>query len=193
MGQVLHGSARTTAAVRRAIQQSQESLRTLADGRTFSDFSDLNAQAQHWLAHTANARVHATTKQRPLDLLPREGLAAMNGIAPYKVADLVSRKAGFDGFVRFGGSRYSLPPEYAGQSVLVGKRDNRIVIRAQDMIVAEHMPAPKAGASVADPAHIEALWKLSLKNTVAPPPRWQLSFQQQVETAALTAYQEAVQ
>ena len=30
MGQVLHGSARTTAAIRRAIQHSQESLRSLA-------------------------------------------------------------------------------------------------------------------------------------------------------------------
>ena len=30
MGQVLHGSARTTAAVRRAIQHSQESLNQLA-------------------------------------------------------------------------------------------------------------------------------------------------------------------
>ena len=30
MGQILHGCARTTAAVRRAIQHSQESLRTLA-------------------------------------------------------------------------------------------------------------------------------------------------------------------
>jgi transposase-like protein len=30
MGQVLHGSARTTEAVRRAIQHSQESLRELA-------------------------------------------------------------------------------------------------------------------------------------------------------------------
>ena len=30
MGQVLHGSARTKAAVRRAIQHSQESLRVLA-------------------------------------------------------------------------------------------------------------------------------------------------------------------
>jgi len=30
MGQVLHGSARTTEAVRRAIQHSQEGLRTLA-------------------------------------------------------------------------------------------------------------------------------------------------------------------
>ena len=31
MGQVLHGSARTTAAVRRALQQSQESLKKLAE------------------------------------------------------------------------------------------------------------------------------------------------------------------
>jgi hypothetical protein len=30
VGQVLHGGARTTAAIRRAIQDSQESLRTLA-------------------------------------------------------------------------------------------------------------------------------------------------------------------
>ncbi|MFN8957785.1 MAG: IS481 family transposase, partial [Hyphomonadaceae bacterium] len=30
MGQVLHGSASTTAAIRRAIQDSQESLRALA-------------------------------------------------------------------------------------------------------------------------------------------------------------------
>ena len=33
MGQVLHGSARTTAAVRRAVQHSQESLRVLARRR----------------------------------------------------------------------------------------------------------------------------------------------------------------
>jgi DNA-binding IclR family transcriptional regulator len=32
MGQVLHGSARTTAAVRRAVQRSQESMRGLAIG-----------------------------------------------------------------------------------------------------------------------------------------------------------------
>jgi transposase len=163
------------------------------NGRTFSDFGDLNAQARHWLAHTANARVHATTRRRPLDLWQREGLTASNSIAPYTITELVSRKAGFDGFVRFDRSRYSLPPEYAGQEVFIGQRENRIVIRAKDMIVAEHAPAQKAGASVADPAHIEALWKLSLNNTAPPPPRWQLNFHQQVEAAPLTAYQEAVQ
>ena len=59
------------------------------------------------------------------------------------------------------------------------------------MIVAEHTPAQKAGDSVAHPAHIEALWRLSLKNTQTPPPRWQLTFDQQVETTSLKVYQEA--
>ncbi|MGA2890737.1 MAG: IS21 family transposase [Terracidiphilus sp.] len=163
------------------------------NGRVFSDFADLSAQAQHWLAHTANTRIHATTGQRPVDLRLREGLTALNSIVAYKLVELVSRKAGYDGFVRFARSRYSLPPEYAGQNVLIGQRENEIVIRAKDMIIAEHAPAQKAGASVADPAHIEALWKLSLNNTQAPPPRWQLNFHQQVEAASLAAYQEAVQ
>jgi Integrase core domain len=180
---------RTKGKVERMVHYVKDSF---LSGRVFCDFADLNAQARHWLAHTANVRVHATTKQRPLDLWPREGLTALSSLAPYKLSELVSRKAGFDGFVRFAKSRYSLPPEYAGRNVLIGHRDHRVVIRVQDMIVAEHAPAQKAGASVADPAHIEALWKLSLKNTTLPPPRWQLSFHQQVEAASLDVYQEAV-
>jgi len=60
------------------------------------------------------------------------------------------------------------------------------------MIVAEHHVAQKAGDTIADPVHIEALWKLSLQNTATPPPRWQLTFHSQVETTPLTAYQAAI-
>jgi hypothetical protein len=45
---------------------------------------------------------------------------------------------------------------------LLLQREKRIVIRSQDMIVAEHLPATEAGSTVADPLHLEALWKLSL-------------------------------
>jgi transposase len=161
------------------------------NGRSFADFSDLNAQAQHWLAHTANARVHATTGERPLELWTREGLTALTSVAPYPVAELVPRKAGFDGFVRFAKSRYSLPPEYAGQPVLIGHQDQRVIIRVENLIVANHAPAEKAGACVADPAHVAALWKLSLQQTPKPPPRWQLTFDQPVAATALTVYQES--
>jgi len=161
------------------------------NGRSFTDLNDLNTQVQRWLAHTANARVHATTNERPLDLWPREGLVSLTAVPPYQLVELVPRRAGFDGFVRFDKSRYSLPPEHAGQTVLIGRQEQKVVIRSHDMIVAKHPLAQKAGSTVADPAHVAALWKLALQQTKTPPPRWQLTFDQQVESAPLLRYQEA--
>jgi len=160
------------------------------NGRSFIDLADLNAQAQHWLTHTANARLHATTGQPPLQLWPREGLIALPTVPPYPLVELVPRQAGFDGFVRFEKSRYSLPPEHAGQTVLIGRQEQKIIIRSRDLIVAQHPAAQKAGSTVADPAHVAALWKLALQQTKNPPPHWQLTFDQQVEAAPLLRYQE---
>ena len=83
-----------------------------------------------------------------------------------------------------------MPPEYAGQTIFIGLREHKIIIRSQDMIVAEHLPAQKAGSIIADPVHIAALWKLSLHQTKTPPPRWQLTFDSQVQTTPLVTYQE---
>ncbi len=163
------------------------------NGRTFTDLADLNAQAHHWLTHTANARIHATTKQPPVDLWKQEELSSLGSVARYQLFEPVARKAGFDGFVRFERSRYSLPPEFAGQKVLIGRQEQKIIIRSHDLIIAEHSPAQKAGDVVADSAHVAALWKLSLYMAKTPPPRWQLTFNQQVEAAPLAAYQEAAQ
>jgi hypothetical protein len=58
------------------------------------------------------------------------------------------------------------------------------------MIVAEHALAPKAGATLADPLHVKALWKLSLQKTRTPVPRWQLTFAEGVQAASLARYQE---
>jgi transposase len=163
------------------------------NGRSFADFAELNAQARHWLSHVANVRDHATTGRRPVDLWKQEGLTSLTSQAPYRLYEITARKAGFDGFVRFERSRYSIPPECAGQVVLVGKEGQRIVIRSGDMIVAEHALASAAGQSVADPLHVRALWRLSLQKSKLPVPRWQLNFQEQVQTAPLAAYQDAGQ
>jgi transposase len=162
------------------------------NGRSFADLADLNAQARPWLTHVANARVHATTRKPPLDLWKQEQLSALESVARYQLCELVSRKAGFDGFVRFERSRYSVPPEFAGQTVEIGRNEQKIVIRSRDLILAEHLPAQKAGETVADAKHVAALWKLSLDQTKTPPPRWQLTFDQQVEATPLAAYQEAI-
>jgi hypothetical protein len=161
------------------------------NGRSFADFAELNAHARHWLTHVANVREHATTRRPPVELWPEEGLTSVASLPPYRLYEITTRKAGYDGFVRFEQSRYSIPPEYAGQTVLVGKEGQRVLIRSGDMIVAEHAVAGKPGQSVADPLHVRALWQLSLRKAKLPVPRWQLSFQEQVQAASLELYQEA--
>lgn len=178
---------RTKGKVERMVEYVKDNF---LNGRSFVDPSDLNTQARHWLNYTANVRLHATTERRPVDLWPQEKLIPLNSVPPYKLVDWASRKAGFDGFVRFAKSRYSVPPEYAGQTLSIGQQEQKIIIRAQDMIVAEHLLPAKAASTVADPAHVAALWKLSLQKTQAPPPRWQLTFDQQVASTPLSTYHE---
>ncbi len=160
------------------------------NGRSFADFADLNAQGRHWLAHTANVRLHATTGRRPTELWPQENLIPLASVSPYRLSQPVSRKVSNESFVRFGGSRYSVPPEQAGQTLWVEQHEAKIFIRCQDLIVAQHAAAGKHGSSVADPAHLEAVWKLTLQRHSEPLPSWKLTFQDSVAAPSLTLYEE---
>jgi len=162
-------------------------------GRSFADLGDLNAQARQWLDTVANVRVHATTGQRPVDLWPLEQLTPLGAVAPYRVVEPVVRKVSAEGFVRFGRSRYSVPPEAVGKTVVVLHDEQRVVIRMGDVILAEHRAAERPGSDVADPRHLEQLWKLSLARPVrAPVPSWRLSFDQAVATTPLSHYAEVL-
>jgi transposase len=46
-------------------------------GRSFTDLDDLNCQLLGWLDAVANRREHATTGERPVERLAREGLAPL--------------------------------------------------------------------------------------------------------------------
>jgi hypothetical protein len=161
------------------------------NGRAFTDMSDLRAQGQHWLDRTANTRVHATTGRRPCDLLAEEKLNPLSSVPAYQVAAVSARWVDAESFVRLGRSRYSVPPEYVGSRVLVERGAQRVVVRAGDLIIAEHAPAPRPGACMTQKEHVEALWRLSLKRATAPPaPSWHIGFRALVATTPLTAYEE---
>ena len=160
------------------------------NGRSFADLSELNAQAQHWLNHTANTRLHATTGRRPIDLLQAEGVTPARSVVPYRIAESNVRTANWTGLVRFSRSQYSVPPEYAGRPVVVCLRDDKVIIRSGDMIVAEHQPATKPGMLVATPEHVANMWKLSLETGGAPLPHWSLTFDESIHTRALSTYEE---
>jgi len=59
MGQVLHGSARTTAAVRRAIQQRQERRIILAQGKRRTSVPDLPPGPTHAKSPTRSSEEEA--------------------------------------------------------------------------------------------------------------------------------------
>jgi transposase len=165
-------------------------------GRSFADWPDLEAQGQHWLTHTANVRIHATTGQRPIDLLAAEQLTPLASVAPYRCAPKSVRQVGADGFVHLERSRYSVPPEHVGTRVLVEVGEQRVVIRAGDLVVADHPRAPQPGACMTHPDHVAAFWKLC-QGADPPPtaqtPNWRLTFQEGVATRPLAAYEQATE
>lgn len=162
------------------------------NGRSFADMDDLNAQAVHWLANTANARVHATTGCKPADLLASEGLTPTTSAPAYKIYPTRTAKVSAESYVQMSGSRYSVPPSYVGQTVIVTLREHRVVIRSGDLIVAEHDKADQPGSCVAAREHLAELWKLSLATSDGPVPQWQMNSCQDVARTPLSLYEAEV-
>lgn len=179
---------RTKGKVERMVHYLKDSF---LNGRAFADMSDLRAQGQHWLDHTANTRLHATTLSRPCDLLSEEDLKTISSVPAYQIAAVSERRVDAESFVRLGRSRYSVPPEYVGSRVIVERGAQRVVVRVGDLVIAEHAPAPRPGACMTQKQHVEALWQLSLHRTSAPPaPHWHIGLRAPVQTTPLAAYEE---
>lgn len=161
------------------------------NGRDFAGLDDLAARGERWLAETANVRVHATTRERPVDLLSRENLTPLTPSRPYVLAERSERKVDAEGFVRLDRCRYSVPPEYVGRKVVVVSRERQIHVRLGDVVIAEH-PRATAGECVTRREHVEALWRESLSRTPALGPR--ASFEEAgadaVEVRSLSLYED---
>jgi hypothetical protein len=127
------------------------------NGRSFSGMEDLMAQGRLWLERV-NRRLHATTGERPVDLLPREKLTPLSGSAPYVLAQRHDRKADVEGFVHFLRNRYSVPPQYAGKRIVLIQEEQQVQIRCGGVVVAKHVLAAGSGSCIADKAHVEAMW-----------------------------------
>lgn len=181
--------ARTKGKVERMVDYLKDNF---LNGRHFNGLEDLNAQAGHWLDHTANVRIHATTGQRPQDLFvqEKEKLTSLTSIPAYRYARRVKRQGSREGLVHFEGSSYSIPPQFVGQELVIEPQGQKIVIRSAEMIVAEHPLAAKPGCRMILKEHQDALWKLSLLRPMPPSPKWWMTFNQVVQTTPLEVYQQ---
>ena len=128
-------------------------------GRSFVSPADFNAQFSDWLAR-ANARLVRTVKAAPVDLVDADR-AAMLPLPPVPLHLGWRNKIrlGRDYYVRLDTNDYSVDPTMIGRMVDVAADLDRVRVRCEGRIVAEHVRVWGRGTTVTDPAHVEiAAW-----------------------------------
>lgn len=123
-------------------------------GRSFTSPADFNTQFADWLAR-ANERVVRTIKARPVDLIEADR-ARMLPLPPVPLL-LGWRhrvRLGRDYYVRLDASDYSVEPTAIGRLVDVSADLERVRVRFDGRVVADHARVWARGRTVTDPAHV---------------------------------------
>ena len=113
----------------------------LLNGRTFRSLAHLNEVAAKWLAEVADVRIHAETKQSPLQrhVLEQPHLIPLPA-TPFETAEVVYRTASVEGFVVWKQNQYSVPWRYLGQMLPVRITPDELIVYSQrlDQEIARH-------------------------------------------------------
>lgn len=151
---------RTKGKVERAVGYVEDNF---LKGRDFDTLQEANGHALTWM-HKANRRLHGTTREKPVVLFETEKpkLTPITAAVPYVLAQRFERRVDVEGFVQVSRTRYSVPPEYIGQPVIVVLGEQKVTVRQGQTIIATHRPAERPGACVADPEHLAALWRRTI-------------------------------
>jgi transposase len=113
----------------------------LLNGRTFRSLAHLNDVAAKWLAEVADVRIHAETKQSPLE---RHALEQPHLIplptTHFETAEVVYRTVSVEGFVVWKQNKYSVPWRYLGQVLPVRITPEEVIIYSPqlDTEIARH-------------------------------------------------------
>jgi hypothetical protein len=129
-------------------------------GRLFASPADFNAQFSDWL-QIANRRVVRTIKACPVDLIEhdRSRMLALPPV-PVQLGWREQVRLGRDYYVRLDASDYSVDPSAIGRMVDVSADLDRVRVRLEGRVVADHARVWARGATIADPAHVETARRL---------------------------------
>ena len=109
-------------------------------GRDFIDLLDLSEQLVRWNQEIADARIHGTTHERPMDRFTREQphLVPVAGQPSFRLEARYTRIVAEDFLVSFETNRYSVPFTLIGQTVEVARRAGELQILHHGRTVACH-------------------------------------------------------
>lgn len=126
--------------------------------RTFTGLADLQAQHDTWTAEVAYARHH-----RRIGAVVADAWATEKGWLrplPDPLPDVCRRletRVGKDCFVRVGNVDYSVPPGLAGRRVQLQVTLERVVVRLEGTVIAEHERSWIPADVVMAPTHLRLL------------------------------------
>lgn len=143
--------AKTKGKVERAVSYLRTSF---FYGRAFRDLEDLNTQLEAWLRDTANARIHATTKEVPEVRLGQER-AHLSPLPTGGYTPFVSlgRRVGHDGYVSYNGNDYSVPEGLVRPDVTVLASLEEVRLYQDGCLIGIHPVLEGKGRHHLDPEH----------------------------------------
>jgi transposase len=129
-------------------------------GRSFTSPADFNTQFGDWLVR-ANAREVRTIKGRPIDLIDadRAKMLALPPV-PLHLGWRERVRLGRDYYVRLDTNDYSVDPAVIGRLVDVAADLDRVRVRVEGRIVAEHARVWARGTTVTDKTHLETAGRM---------------------------------
>ncbi len=140
-------------------------------GRHFTSPADFNAQFSQWLTR-ANARVVRTTRVAPIERLEAD-LAAMRPLppTPLHLGWHQRVRLGRDYYVRVDTNDYSVDPIAIGRLVDVSGDLERVRVRLEGRLVAEHARVWARNMTLSDEAHVQhaALLRKDFQRPRVPP------------------------
>ncbi len=124
-------------------------------GRDFASPGDFNAQFTQWLSR-ANARVVRTTRVAPTSRLDAD-LAAMRPLPPRPLHLGWHQRVRLprDYYVRVDTNDYSVDPRAIGRLVDVSGDLERVRVRLEGRLVAEHARVWARNTTLSDQAHVQ--------------------------------------
>jgi transposase len=129
-------------------------------GRVFADYRDLERQGRHWLDRIANVRLHAITRQRPVDRFQAEKEALLPlPSQPFDTDWVLSPKVSKQCLVRVDTNDYSVPRDCYRQSIEVRVDDKRVRIKLRREEVARHARCYGRHQTIIDRDHYDAIWE----------------------------------
>jgi len=128
------------------------------NGLELTQFDALNPAIKTWMDEIANVRIHGETRQKPVDLLT-EDLAAMRPLPlnRYDIARIETARSNKLFRVSLDTNRYSVPAEYASQTLTLKIYPDRLCVYAQEKLIARHVRSFDRHQDIEDPDHPKEL------------------------------------